>query len=95
MMVKRPSLAERMKTVQTAPAASTPATKAAPPAATPAVSSQPKAYHAATREGMKRVTAVLPPEDHRRLKRLSADTGRSIEELLREAIAELFTRHDA
>jgi len=54
-----------------------------------------KRYHAATRAGMKRVTVVVEPEDHRRVKRLSADTDRSIEDLMREALADLLAKHNA
>ena len=93
-MSKRPSLAESMKAV----GAQTP-----PPAA-PIVGATPmpapdraegKRYHAATRAGMKRVTVVVEPEDHRRVKRLSADTDRSIEDLMREALADLLQKHNA
>jgi uncharacterized membrane-anchored protein len=54
-----------------------------------------KRYHAATRAGMKRLTVVVAPEDHRRVKRLSADTDRSIEDLMREALADLLQKHNA
>jgi hypothetical protein len=54
-----------------------------------------KRYHAATRAGMKRVTVVVEPEEHRRVKRLSADTDRSIEDLMREALADLLAKHSA
>lgn len=54
-----------------------------------------KRYHAATRAGMKRLTVVVEPEDHRRVKRLSADTDRSIEDLMREALADLLAKHNA
>jgi hypothetical protein len=52
-----------------------------------------RAYFAATREGKKKATVTLTPEDHRRLKRLSADTGRSIELLMTEAVQNLFRNH--
>ncbi len=87
-MVKRPNLAESMKSVQQqAPAA--------PYAVAPASVERPegKRYFAATRAGMKRVTVAVSPEEHRRLKRLSADAGRSIEDLMREALADLFAKH--
>lgn len=94
-MSKRPSLAASMKAV----GAQTP-----PPAAAPVVESAPvpapdraegKRYHAATRAGMKRVTVVVEPEEHRRVKRLSADTDRSIEDLMREALADLLAKYNA
>ena len=93
-MSKRPSLAESMKAVgaQTPPPAA-PIVEATP---TPAPDrAEGKRYHAATRAGMKRVTVVVEPEDHRRVKRLSADTDRSIEDLMREALADLLQKHNA
>jgi hypothetical protein len=38
---------------------------------------------------------VVPPEDHRRIKHLSADTDRSIESLLQEALTDLLRKHNA
>ena len=93
-MSKRPSLAESMKAVgaQTPPPAA-PIVEATP---TPAPDrAEGKRYHAATRAGMKRLTVVVEPEDHRRVKRLSADTDRSIEDLMREALAGLLQKHNA
>lgn len=87
-MSKRPSLAESMKSVR----------PSAPPVLhidpTPATEER-KPYHAATRAGMKRLTAVLSPEDHRRVKRLAVDTDRSIEDLMREALVDLLSKHNA
>ncbi|BDV36743.1 ribbon-helix-helix domain-containing protein [Methylocystis iwaonis] len=99
-MSRRPSLADTMKAV---------AAKAAPPPvpmreAVPKQVAQAKAqqegegerkpFFAATREGLKRITVAVAPADHKRLKRLSVDTGRSIEDLMREALADLFAKHD-
>ena len=93
-MSKRPSLAASMKAV---------GAQTHPPIA-PIVESAPvpvpdraegKRYHAATRAGMKRVTVVVEPEEHRRVKRLSADADRSIEDLMREALADLLAKHNA
>lgn len=93
-MSKRPSLAESMKAVgvQT-PLPAAPIVEATPAPAPDRAES--KRYHAATRAGMKRVTVVVEPEDHRRVKRLSADTDRSIEDLMREALADLLAKHNA
>lgn len=92
-MTKRPSLAATMKAVKDAPSPA-PVAVLVPPAqvheAKPA-----KPYFAATREGMKRVTVAVPPEEHRRIKRLAVDTGRSIEDLMREALADLFAKSGA
>lgn len=90
-MAKRPSLAESMKAVQQPKAA--PVALATAKSEATAAEGQGSRYRAATREGMKRVTAVLPPEEHRRLKRLAVDTGNSIEDLMREALADLFAKH--
>ena len=100
-MAKRPSLAESMKA-----AAKDPALTKTP--ADPLISSDEvlarsvfssgtpvSGYRAKTREGMKRLTVVVAPEEHRRVKRLSADTGRSIESLMREALSNLLTNHNA
>lgn len=90
-MSKRPSLAESMKAV-VAPSATAAPTKEP---SLPAERSEGKPYFAATRAGMKRLTVVVEPEEHRRVKRLSADTDRSIEDLMREALTDLLTKHRA
>ena len=93
-MSKRPSLAASMKAVgtQTPP----PVARIVESAPAPALDrAEGKRYHAATRAGMKRVTVVVEPEEHRRVKRLSADTDRSIEDLMREALADLLAKHNA
>lgn len=94
-MSRRPSLADTMKAVA--------AKSASPPApvqeSTSKAVMQPgeekgerKAFFAATREGLKRITVAVAPEEHKRLKRLSVDEGRSIEDLMREALADLFIK---
>ena len=85
IMMKRPILAESMKSVQPG--------SPAPRAPKPGDAARPEGsyYFAATRAGLKRTVAVAP-EEHKRLKRLSADTGRSIEDLMREALADLFVK---
>jgi len=89
-MAKRPSLAESMKAVQPQPGPRVieSATPKAPAAGRPAGTG----YFAATRQGLKRITFPATPEEHRRVKRLSADTGRSIEDLMREALGDLFAK---
>jgi hypothetical protein len=82
-MTRRPSLAESMKSVQNAAPAPT------PPRAAPG-----KPFFAATREGLKRITVAVDPEEHKKLKHLAVDMGRSIEELMREALADLFAKHE-
>lgn len=100
-MAKRPSLAESMKAAAKDPASTkTPADPVISPdeASPPSVLSSGatvSGYRAKTREGMKRLTVVVAPEEHRRVKRLSADTGRSIESLMREALSDLLANHNA
>lgn len=92
-MAKRPSLADSMNAVARAPAI--PVREPEPAPAAPVARAKPeegRGYFAATREGKKRVTFQTSPGDHRRLKRLSADTGRSIEALMTEALADLFAK---
>jgi hypothetical protein len=84
MNSKRPSLADSMKAVSAAPPA-----PARPPER---AGQQPKPYYAATRQGMKRITVAVSPEEHKRLKRLAVDIDRSIEDLMREALADLFAK---
>lgn len=96
MSIKRPSLADTMKAV---------AAQKAPPPAPPKLApehtareageeGEGKRYFAATREGMKRITVAVAPQEHKKLKRLAVDAGRSIEDLMREALADLFTKHE-
>lgn len=91
-MSKRPSLAESMKAVG---AQASPVAVVETASAPATVRTEGKGYHAATRTGMKRVTAIVEPEDHRRVKRLSADTDRSIENLMCEALADLLKKYNA
>ena len=44
------------------------------------------------RDGKKRVMTPLSVNDHRRLKRLSADTGDTMEALMVEAVTDLFAK---
>ncbi|MDD3443864.1 MAG: ribbon-helix-helix protein, CopG family [Zavarzinia sp.] len=95
-MSKRPSLADTMKAVAAQKAAPPAATFSAPPERqTSAVGGEGEGrrYFAATREGMKRITVAVAPEEHKKLKRLAVDAGRSIEDLMREALADLFAKH--
>lgn len=83
-MAKRPSLTESMKSLGAAPTVRIIEEKPPEP--------EKKAYHASTREGMSRMTVVLPPEDHKRVKLLAVNTGRTIEDLMREATADLLKK---
>ncbi|WP_333718232.1 ribbon-helix-helix domain-containing protein [Agrobacterium tumefaciens] len=99
-MSKRPSLAESMKAVGARPTPDV-APVTVPQVATvtlsPVEAERPASsgYRAKTREGMKRLTVVVDPAEHRRVKRLSADIDRSIEDLMREALADLLQKHNA
>jgi uncharacterized membrane-anchored protein len=100
-MAKRPSLAESMKAAVKDPVSvktpTAPDVLSAVTSAKSVLSSSGSAsgYRAKTREGMKRLTVVVEPEEHRRVKRLSADTDRSIESLMREALSNLLASHNA
>jgi hypothetical protein len=85
-MTKRPSLADSMNKLKPE--------VVAPPAVMPAGEAvTPKAYFAATRTGRKKVTAALAPEAHKQLKLLSVEQGQTVEDLLREAVSDLFRKH--
>jgi hypothetical protein len=86
-MAKRPSLAASMRAVA----------KHEAPAAPVIASEEPappnKRYFAATREGMKRMTVVVEPDQHKRMKQLALNLDRTVEDLMREAIADLLAKH--
>lgn len=91
--MKRPSLTEKMKAIQGDRLAARIVTVEA---AFPINSTgEGRGQSAALREGKKKATLPLSAEDHRRLKRLSADTGNTMEELMVEAVTDLFTKHGA
>jgi len=97
-MSKRPSLAESMKAVSAQSVSPEPEVIFAPKAMAnaPVINqAEKRPYYASTRVGMKRLTVVVEPEEHRRVKRLSVDTDRSIEDLMREALADLLRKHKA
>lgn len=93
MSTKRPSLADTMKAVAAQKAALPAPTVRQPERRAHEVEGEAKRYFAATREGMKRITVAVAPEEHKKLKRLAVDAGRSIEDLMREALADLFAKH--
>ena len=99
-MSRRPSLADTMKAVAAkATPSPVPMKEAVPKPAGQAKAQKEeegerKPFFAATREGLKRITVAVAPDEHKRLKRLSVDAGRSIEDLMRESLADLFAKHD-
>lgn len=96
MSAKRPSLADTMKAVAAQKAATPvpPTPESEHRTREAGGEGDGKRYFAATREGMKRITVAVVPEEHKKLKRLAVDAGRSIEDLMREALADLFVKHE-
>lgn len=97
-MSKRPSLAESLRSVATAPEpASVPI--APQPSAAPSPSTmlptndREQGFYAATRVGKKKVTAPLDPPDHKRLRQLALERDATTEILLTEAISDLFVKY--
>lgn len=97
-MSKKMSLAESLRqAVQegepplsvTAPVVTAP--EAAPEPAAPRASAA--GSQAATRAGMKKATAVLSPDDHKRLRHLALEQDATTEALLMEAITDLFKKY--
>lgn len=84
---KRPTLAESMKVLSK--------TQEPPPGHSGQEQAPPAAKPASTRAGKRRLTFVVEPEEHRRIKHLSADTDRSIECLLHEALMDFLHKHNA
>jgi hypothetical protein len=76
--MKRPSLASSMKALKE--------DVAPDPVA--------KVYHAATREGMKRLLVPVTPELHKRLKRLAVDQDTTLEALTRAAVEAYLDQHE-
>lgn len=79
--MKRPSLATSMKALKS-DAPDTPAPR--PPAP----------YHAATRDGMKRLLIPVAPAFHKRLKRLAVDQDMTLEAMTRAALEAYLSEHE-
>jgi hypothetical protein len=62
-----------------------------PPPAEPVA--PPEAKRSASRAGRKAIYAWVDPAEHRKLKRLSLDTDRSIDALVTEGVHLLFEKH--
>ncbi len=91
-MTKRPSLASSMKALKEDVAPDPVALVAKvreehPPA--------PPKFHAATREGMKRLLTPVPPELHKRLKMLAVKQDTTLEALTRAALENYLSKHDS
>jgi hypothetical protein len=92
-MGKRPSLAANVKAAAGEPSVlPVPRTTEATHAerATPS-----EAKRSASRVGRKAIYAWVDPAEHRKLKKLSLDTERSIDALVTEAVHLLFEKHNA
>src|ERR1700680_1047947 len=51
-------------------------------------------FHAATREGKKKITGNLPPSTHKLLKTLAVQHDTALEDLVLEAIADLLAKYN-
>lgn len=95
--MKRPSLAANVKAAAAEEHADeAPAVKAAPARRmlVPTNATAPtETKRSASREGRKAVYAWVDPAQHMKLKRLSLDTGRSIDALVTEGVSLLFGKH--
>jgi hypothetical protein len=87
-MGKRPNLAANVKAAAGAP----PIEPLAPIVQSAAVG-QPEAKRSASRVGRKAIYAWVDPAEHRKLKKLSLETERSIDALVTEAVHLLFDKH--
>jgi len=89
-MSKRPSLASSMKALNEN-ITPDPVALVAKAREEPA----PAKFHAATREGMKRLLTPVPPELHKRLKILAVKEETTLEALTRAALESYLSKHDS
>jgi hypothetical protein len=80
--------------VQTAPEQPAAAPKQPRLARTEKPTSAAGRFHAATREGKKKVTGNLPPSTHKLLKTLAVQHDTALEELVLEAIGDLLAKYN-
>jgi hypothetical protein len=93
-MSKRPSLAETMRqVVQTPSEQPTPDPKQPRRTRTDKPTAAGR-FHAATREGKKKVTSNLPPSTHKLLKTLAVQHETALEDLVLEAIGDLLAKYN-
>jgi hypothetical protein len=90
-MAKRPSLAANVKAAAGEPPV-LPVMRAEPPPAAEPVPPQ-ETKRSASRVGRKAIYAWVDPAEHRKLKKLSLDTDRSIDALVTEGVHLLFEKH--
>jgi hypothetical protein len=67
--------------------------KAREPAPVPAPAPTPQKFHAATREGMKRLLTPVPPELHKRLKMLAVSQDTTLEAITRAALESYLSQY--
>jgi antitoxin-like ribbon-helix-helix protein len=92
-MSKRPSLADTMRNaVQSQP--DVPIQTSLRPRTLVEREADLRRFHAATREGKKKVTGNLPPSTHKLLKALAVERETTTEALLAEAILDLLTKYN-
>jgi hypothetical protein len=92
-MSKRPSLADTMRNaVQSQP--DVPIQTSLRPRTHVEKEADRRRFHAATREGKKKVTGNLPPSTHKLLKALAVERETTTEALLAEAILDLLTKYN-
>ena len=89
-MAKRPSLAANVKAAAGEPAI-LPVMRTEPPPAERITPQEPK--RSASRAGRKAIYAWVDPAEHRKLKKLSLDTERSIDALVTEGLHLVFEKH--
>ncbi len=90
-MAKRPNLAANVKAAAGASPVA-PVAQSVQPVAEPAA--QPEGKRSASRAGRKAIYAWVEPAEHRKLKKLSLETERSIDALVTEAVHLLFEKHN-
>src|ERR1700677_3325363 len=92
-MSKRPSLADTMRNaVQSQP--DVPIQTSSRPRTYVEKEADRRHFHAAKREGKKKVTGNLPPSTHKLLKALAVERETTTEALLAEAILDLLTKYN-
>lgn len=97
-MARRPSLATakiKKDSAATTAALKELSSETIQPGETQSNISMQKPYHAATREGLKKVTVGLLPRERIALKILAARREMTSEQLMREAIADLLEKYNS
>jgi hypothetical protein len=64
-----------------------------PQSAEPSQQPAERRFKASTRQGKKMIAAPIDPAAHRQLKMLAAESGQKSEDLIREALRDLFAKY--